>query len=371
MVEKSGLSTVLAPAEGIGRHFSLVGGMPTLVASLIPITIVAAGAPRHRPHLAIAVTTLKELQLTEVGFLAIVIVAVGLLLQPLQFAMTQLLEGYWGSSNLSLRAMERSARRHLERFLVHEVQAEDAQRRATEADKWLAKLDERRDELVKNDNYFEDDEEYFNDERRRVLHVSLPYRLRTQEAQRLLDRYPSAATDLMPTRLGNVLRRYERLAGAGFGLDAVSVTGLLAQVGSETLRDYHDDARTDLDVATRMVLVWTSSTIMTFVLLWRFDVWLLLPTVTSLLAYLSYLGTVASAEAYGEALIVVVALGRKPMYEALNLDFPETSDEERKRNELFLDLLAGEPVSLRYRPASPCSPELLIVDRQRPRRSPS
>jgi hypothetical protein len=367
VVEKGGLAAVLAPAEGIGRHFSMVGGVPTLIASLIPITIMAAGAPRHRPHLNDAVKTLKGLELTEVGFLAITIVAVGLLLQPLQFAMTQLLEGYWGASELSLRAMERSARRHLERYLAHEVEAEGAQARAAEADRQLAELDGRRDELVRNDNYYEDDHEYLNEERRRVLHFALPDRLRTQEALRLLDRYPSAASELMPTRLGNVLRRYERLAGAGFGLDAVSVTGLLAQVGSETLRDYHDDARTDLDVATRMVLVWTFSTVITFVLLWRFDVWLMLPTVTSLLAYLSYRGTVASAEAYGEALIVVVALGRKPMYEALNIDFPESSDAERKQNELLLDLLSGEQVSMRYRPTQSGSPRLLIVDRQAPR----
>ena len=44
----------------------------------------------------------------------------------------------------------------------------------------------------------------------------------------------------------NIALMSHELAGAGFGLDAVSVTGLLAQVGSETLRDYHDDARTDL-----------------------------------------------------------------------------------------------------------------------------
>jgi hypothetical protein len=79
-------------------------------------------------------------------------------------------------------------------------------------------------------------------------------------------------------------------------------------------------------------------------------VWLLLPFSTSLLTWLAYRAAVASAEAYGEALTVLVALGRKPLYEALGIGQPQSSAEERRWNAEVIKQIRGDEANLNYSP---------------------
>ena len=348
-----GVGGVLDHAGQIGRHFAVVSGIPSLVITSFAMILIAGGAPGARPSIRTAANALSGVDLAVFGFLLVIVLVVGLILQPFQFACTQFLEGYWGTSSLAQRGMTRNARRHLNRALALDAKSNAVSWDVDDHDDELMALSKEEKRLIARDKLTEDDAGRIDHRRFDVLHASLPARLLRQEADQVLGRYPVDRAEVMPTRLGNVLRRFEREAGEPYGLDAVVVTGLLAQVADETLRDYHDDARTDFDLTIQMVLMWAVLTLIGFVLLWRHGIWLLLPMITSLFSLVTYRGAVSAAQAYGEALTVLLALGRFRLYEHLGVPAPSTSDEEVDRNVLLMAQLRGERVSLDYRFGSP------------------
>jgi hypothetical protein len=63
--------------------------------------------------------------------------------------------------------------------------------------------------------------------------------------------------EMMPTRLGNVLRRHELEAGAPYALEAVTVIPRLLPVASDSIRESVDGARTQLDLSVTYCLVWS------------------------------------------------------------------------------------------------------------------
>ena len=97
-----------------------------------------------------------------------------------------------------------------------------------------------------------------------------------------------------------------------------------------------------MDLPLRMVLVWALCTLEGILLLWRYDYWLGVPLFTYILAYASYRGAVTAASGYGTALQVVMALGRRNLYESLSMEFPPNLESERRQNEDLGRLLAGE-----------------------------
>lgn len=336
-------------ARQIGRHFAVVSGVPALVVVTYAFVLFAAGAPRIRPSVIAAADSLGDIGLGDFGFLFIAVVTTGLLLQPLVFAVTQVLEGYWGTTAAAQRGMVRSARRHLVIALDLEQNRDNARSLVEDADAKLERLMARPLKLDRAGRWTEKAERKWAAKRRGLLEDAMPHRMRWQESWRLRDKYPVDLTDIMPTYLGNVLRRYERLAGAGFGLDPVVLTPLLAQTVDEPLREYHDDARTDLDLAVQAVPMWIAMTVVGLVLLWQHGIWLLLPAATSSLAVVAYRGAVHAAEAYGEALVVLLALGRFQLYEQLGLPHPTSSASELEANRKMMSQLEGEVVGLKYR----------------------
>jgi hypothetical protein len=345
----SAVSSAFESIRQIGRHFAVVAGLPALVVTTELAVLLGMGAPSQRPDIDQLATAGSSIGLAGFGLLLVAVIVVGLTLQPLQFAFTQVLEGYWGPSTLALRAMRRSATRHLIRLERLDSLSDRAAWDVEDGDRELAALTQEEEELSKSFRYTFDDAERIS-QRRRFLHRKyMLNRLTRQEADRARERYPLAVIDLMPTALGNVLRRYERVAGDAYGLESVVTTGLLAQVADTTMRDYHDDARTDLDLATQTVLMWVAATTIGVIFLWRYDVWLLIPMMTGLLSILAYRGATASAAAYGEALMVLFSLGRSNLYAALRIPQPANSDEEIARNALVTAQLFGERVSLDYR----------------------
>lgn len=337
----SAASGVLSSVRDVGKHFAVVAGIPSLVISTFAAVAISSGAPGNRPSIGRAAERLGDLGIGGFGLLLVAVLVIGLMLQPFQFALTQLLEGYWGTSRAAHRAMTRSTRRHLDRMLRLEASAVAAGSVFDNEDPELEALAEQQQQLADSESYFADDAHRINELRAALLRSSLPQRLRLQEAERALARYPTNPADLMPTRLGNVLRRFEREAGRPYGLDAVSVAGLLAQVVDPTLRDYYDDARTDLDLAVQTILMWAALTILGFALFWRYDVWLAIPMLTSTLVIVSYRGAVASSEAYGESLASLVALGRFRLYGALHLPMPTSSLTELEQNRRYSEHAQG------------------------------
>lgn len=343
MSTSASMGSVLAPAAAFGRYFSVVAGVTTLVAAAVPIALAASGAPGQRPSLDRTLDAIGSVGLQEVAALGLAIVVVGLMLHPLQFPFTQLLEGYWGTSSPATRAMSRSINGHLDRyFSLQEV----ADTTSKDLNIVLTRLDELRGARERHPS--EGVQKRIQGRERELKRKAASLSSTWQAADAALKSYPETVDEMMPTKLGNVLRRHERLGGAAFGLDAVTATPFLLQVASPEVKSYVDDTRTDMDVAVRMVLVWTVTTVLAVTMLWRHDVWLLVPVATFMCAYAAYRGAAFAAVDYGVSLQVLVALTRKQLYDALGMDFPGDSGEEFHRNEDLTLVLQGVYKTIPY-----------------------
>jgi hypothetical protein len=193
---------------------------------------------------------------------------------------------------------------------------------------------------------------------RRVPTASGPERLalraQLDESARIRARFPEDANRVMPTRLGNALRRHEDLAGSQYGLDALVVIPHLALIAPKPHLDYLDDRRNELDVAVRFCLVWSICAAASLAILWPGGYWAMVSIVPWGLAWLSYRGAVEAASHYGVALSVLIDLNRFRLYDELNVPTPADTEEERRRNADLTALLNHrQTVSLSYRTNSP------------------
>jgi hypothetical protein len=156
--------------------------------------------------------------------------------------------------------------------------------------------------------------------------------------------------DIMPTRLGNALRKYERQAGAQYGLDAVSVIQHISFVAPAERLAYIDDQQQLLDLSVRMTATSIVATVIAITALWRHGPWLLLALVPYGVAYLSYRGAVVVAHDYGAALAAMIDLDRFALYDALRLPRPKNTAAERRKNAKLMRLLTHKnpEIVLRY-----------------------
>lgn len=312
----SPLDLAVGGASQLGRAFRLVGVLPG--ATLVLAIYVLVAGTRSDGHLDIkaAGEALSGITLTQLGLLTFAAVIAGLVLQPLQFVSVQFLEGYWGVGRVGASAR-------------------------------LSRIDQyasiRLDLIDKNDR-FQDLADSATG-RQRVLLTA-----QADEAARLRARFPENPNRVMPTRLGNVLRRHEDLAGSQYGLDALVVIPHLALLAPKPHLDYLDDRRNELDAAVRFWLVWTLCALAALALLWPGGVWALASLVPWSLAWLSYRGAVEAASHYGTALSVLIDLNRFRLYSELNVPLPAGTDAERRQNAKLMKLLQHQAtVSLSYR----------------------
>jgi hypothetical protein len=327
-----------------GRYFTLVNGLSSLLLVSVPLLLVAAGAPASAPRFRLAFDRIGDAGWPGIAAVVIASVAIGLAVQPLQFGFTQLLEGYWGTNAHAQRAMTRSTNNYVRAFVRLTDEFESAQ----------GPIDALTEKIERIRTRYEAPLEPGLLRRLRAYELELvlertAWFSREQESGRALALLPAHRTECMPTRLGNVLRRYERLAGAPFGFDGVVAAPYIGQVAEPVEQDYLDDARTSMDVVVRMVLVWSLLTAVETALLWRFGAWLLLPVVTFFLAYMSYRGAVANAVQYGTILVAVTALARWNLYDRMGLRPPRHSGEERRQNGELNRVLRGFDGDLTYR----------------------
>lgn len=283
--------------HAIGRYFSVVSMVPSLLFVVYVFLLLRSGAWKHPPNWGAAVDDLVHISLGGAVVLIVLGTALGIAVHPLQFGMVQFLEGYWGTSIAARKARAVRVRRHRKR--------------------------------VKSLAYKEEEDD---------------------EAGRLLDLYPGDPDDVMPTRLGNVLRRYETLAGRQYELNVLAVlphVALAAQ--SEDVR-YLDDQRTQLDLAVRMCFTAIFAGIVSAALLWRDGTWLLIAIVPGVLAYIAYRGAVVSAREYGVAMTTLIDMNRFAFYERLHLPKPDNIILERNINKQLMQLLeaSSKHVFIRY-----------------------
>jgi hypothetical protein len=167
----------------VGDRFSVTAALPSSIVVLLVIFLVQSGAFTGRPDVRAVASSYDTL--TGAGAVAVVagVVLVSLLLEPFQFGLVRLLEGYWDKSRLLAPVGEVAVeikRRKVE-SLSGQVQA-DAGDLPVEAtlEQQLALLSKRR-----------------------------RMQRRARRAQAALRRYPRDHRRLLPTDLGNALRRSE------------------------------------------------------------------------------------------------------------------------------------------------------------------
>jgi hypothetical protein len=294
----------------IGKYFQFVSVVPASIIVLSLYALIAGGAPRSAPQLSIAAERLSDLGLEGTAVLAIAIVTVGMLMHPFQYAMTQALEGYWGSSRFGIAAMNSRATVHLGRIkgletnkLVYgigigaEVRASgyaDSRASHNTGDHAAGVSTEPRDGDSASRVADEPATSRSNPETRR-------YEVALNQINKALDRYPHRPDRTMPTMLGNTLRRMEDKVGEPYGLDGIAAFPYLMLVGDDKTVDMVDDAGTDMDLAVRFVFTWLFLGVSSFALLWPYGPWLAVPLAFYCLAWLSYRGAAAAAAEYVSA----------------------------------------------------------------------
>jgi hypothetical protein len=139
----------------------------------------------------------------------------------------------------------------------------------------------------------------------------------------LLHQYPTDDRDLMPTRLGNVLRAAERRPLVRYGLDAVVCWPRLWLIIPDAARTTVQSARSALDADLR---AWIYAIALCAFALYQRN-WL--PALAALsLGYFLYVRATASAITYGSLIVSVYDMYRTLLYDGLRLPLPTSVSDE-------------------------------------------
>jgi len=293
----------------LGQRFNLVGMFPSVTLFVLILAHFWSGAPFAQPNPDAILSHVRALDAKEGVFYILGLLALTVLLHPLQLPLVRLLEGYWGSTRLA---------RFLSKFSI------DAHR-------------QRRDRLEKGQIVLSAEEPTESDRRR------------MEDAAYKLRRFYPAKDRVLPTTLGNVMRAGEDLAGRRYGLDAIVIWPRLYPLLPEGLKETVNDQRTQLDLAVRFCAVLFLGALISFTLLAVHGWWLLFPASLLVMTWISYRSAIAAALAYGESIQTAFDLHRFDLLKGLHLPLPATRDAERVANEALCDFLRqGVPKNLRY-----------------------
>lgn len=289
----------------IGRYFTVVSFMPSLLLVAWISFVASSGALNAPPDWRQAAQSLIRISLASAFLLVLVAIAIGAALHPLQLALVQLLEGYWGTSNMAIKLRVIRTARY---------------------DEMLGRLSE--------DDVTGEESENGDSSNPVIIH-----NIFDAEVDRRFSYYPrNQQLKLMPTRLGNVLRRYEEDIGSEYGLSILTYAGHLAAVAAPEQMRHVNDQRIALDFAVRCCIIGLLGSVVAVLFLWWHGIWLLVALAPYLFGYLAYRGSIVVAHEYGRALGVLVDLNRFELYQRLRLVLPKTTNEERRLTKI-LDLL--------------------------------
>jgi hypothetical protein len=339
-------SAAVGAGRAVGRYFAIISMIPSLLFVLYVYALSETGGWSGHFNPIKALHAFETLDARGIVALIVTALLLGLVMHPFQFPMTQLLEGYWGASSIGL-ALAR------QRIMYYRQIARALEDTADSADeKWESSVEDARAKRVELAT-----EDPQKRARNNILYLDaeggdsmLAHYLRAQAARAARQEYPEHGRRMMPTRLGNVLRRYEDKAGQQYGLDALQLAPHLNLVAAKEHREYVDDCRKGLDLSVRLCALFALATALSIGLLAGDGAWLLLALAPYCVSYLAYRGAVSSAQAYGSALTTLVDLNRFALYDQLHVPSPSNTDDERTRNEQLLKMLSDRPPYLvRYK----------------------
>jgi hypothetical protein len=291
-------------AQTIGRYFSVVSVIPSSLYVGFVYLLIASDSWRRWPDWGDGFRSLAHLGFAGVALLAFLSIGLGIVIHPIQFAVVQFFEGYWGATPVA-QAVRSQRIRH------YQAVFKELRREKFSANHQLDNLNKAG----------------VTDPAARVLPLS-----RYHEASRLRENFPRAIDQVMPTRLGNALRRAESQAGSQYGMDALQMVPHLLMIAPASHVDYVNDQRSQLDLAVRMTFISALAAATALLFLWPYRLWALIAVVPYTLAYVSYKGSVVAASHYGSALEALINLDRFALYEQLRLEPPATTASERALN---------------------------------------
>jgi hypothetical protein len=342
MAAPSLTDTTLSTGGRIGRNFSVVTLVPALCLTLWVYALVASNAWPGEPDLRLLGDRVSAWGLGDFAWLLLVSVVVGLFIHPLQFPTVQLLEGYWGTSTLARGAMAARVRHYRRKSRAAFQRSDDHHAAVLEA------------YAVENEANDDPDDEtladYLDTE---VADQVMPHVIARDAWEAEDERYPRGSR-MMPTRLGNALRRAEDTAGAQYGLDAIATSPHFALLSTPADVAYLTDAREQLDTAVRLCSVALVATVVTVPPMLTDGLWLLVALLPYSLAYVAYRAAVSAADEYTTAMSTLIDLNRFVLYERMGLPRPANTAEERRNNRRLVRLLKRDvDVRLTYekRPA--------------------
>jgi hypothetical protein len=158
---------------------------------------------------------------------------------------------------------------------------------------------------------------------------------RSEALKKLNSEYPASRADLLPTRLGNIIRSFERHPRQRYNLNGIYTYPRISPLLSEAERENITDARTDLAFFLNIALL----AVATGAYVLADSVWhgwwdslavvpaLLLPPVIYQAACSAALG---AAHRWGAAVRAAFDLHRLELYEKIGLRRPTTQKEEEE-----------------------------------------
>ncbi len=144
---------------------------------------------------------------------------------------------------------------------------------------------------------------------------------------------PRQPDQLMPTRLGNILRSAELRPRNKYGLDAVICWSRLWLLLPEAVKKDLQEARADLNTAAR---VWLWSLLF---MVWTIWAWWAAPMgiIAAIFAYYSW--ALDAARNYGELIEATFDTHRHLLYQSLRWDLPDNPVEERQIGQKLTEYL--------------------------------
>ena len=182
-------------AQAIGRYFSVISVVPSSLYVTFVYLLIASGSWTHPPEWRQAFVTLEHPGVSGLAFLAFLSIGLGIIIHPIQFAIVQFLEGYWGASQPALAI-------RTQRILHYQKLCETLERAQNDAGETL--------------------NNWKNTGVKTTAHSRARFNSQYFEAKRVRDTaFPPLLDQIMPTRLGNMLRRAEIQAGSQYGMNAL------------------------------------------------------------------------------------------------------------------------------------------------------
>ena len=289
-------------AKQPGYRLYLLHLLPTAVVLATIVGLIWSGAPNRPLDFGRALETARRLDIRDALLLLVAAIVLSLIIQPLQFALIRILEGYWGATligrllaHLGVRWQERRYDRLID---ARDIGQQSGTLRAALADQ------------------------------------------REQSATERIDQYPPRER-LLPTRLGNILRAAEDRAGARYGLGAVTIWPRLYPLVGGRHAAILVEHRHQLNVTTRFCVTLLIDSALVTALLAQYGRWTLLSLVPLALAWLSYEAALAAAVTYGVTIEATFDLYRFELLKALHLPLPPDGNNERRLNEMVSEFLQG------------------------------